>query len=65
MRPSSTVQVLDIGVGASCIYPLLGAKKNSWNFIGTEVDQRNLTFARENVTRNGLQDLIKRKHAFF
>ncbi|KAA0196562.1 Methyltransferase protein 16 [Fasciolopsis buskii] len=62
VRPSSTVQVLDIGVGASCIYPLLGAKKNSWNFIGTEVDQRNLTFARENVTRNGLQDLIKLIH---
>ncbi|THD22439.1 methyltransferase protein 16 [Fasciola hepatica] len=62
VRSSSPVRVLDVGVGASCIYPLLGAKKNSWNFVGTETDQRNLTFAKENVTRNGLQNLIKLIH---
>ncbi|VDP94798.1 unnamed protein product [Echinostoma caproni] len=64
-NPASNVRILDVGVGASCIYPLLGAKKNNWSFIGTETDQRNFTFARENVIRNGLQDLIKRTFSSF
>ena len=28
------VQGLDIGVGASCIYPILGVKMNNWTFYG-------------------------------
>ena len=26
---------LDIGTGANCVYPLLGASIYGWNFIGT------------------------------
>lgn len=33
---------LDIGVGASCIYPLLGAKMNKWKFYGNSFDFKTL-----------------------
>uniref|UniRef100_A0A3B0N6M7 U6 small nuclear RNA (adenine-(43)-N(6))-methyltransferase n=1 Tax=Theileria annulata TaxID=5874 RepID=A0A3B0N6M7_THEAN len=50
--------VLDIGTGASCIYPLIGTSENSWNFIGTDIDNLTLELARENVEINHLEDRI-------
>ncbi|XP_022837995.1 U6 small nuclear RNA (adenine-(43)-N(6))-methyltransferase isoform X2 [Spodoptera litura] len=50
---------LDIGTGACAIYPLLGAVKNKWKFVGTESDAESFTNAEENVQRNNLQELIK------
>ncbi|CAH1638254.1 unnamed protein product [Spodoptera littoralis] len=50
---------LDIGTGACAIYPLLGAVKNKWKFVGTESDAESFTKAEENVQRNNLQELIK------
>lgn len=32
------VHVLDIGTGASCIYPLLGAYEYHWQFIASDID---------------------------
>jgi len=32
------VVVLDIGVGANCIYPMLGSIEYGWSFIGTDID---------------------------
>lgn len=32
------VRVLDIGTGANCIYPLIGASEYGWQFVGTETD---------------------------
>ena len=31
-------RVLDIGVGASCIYPLIGNREYGWSFVGTDCD---------------------------
>jgi len=39
------VRVLDIGVGASCIYPLIGTSEYGWSFVGSEVDPRALASA--------------------
>ena len=33
-----TVRVLDIGVGANCIYPLIGAAEYGWRFVGADID---------------------------
>lgn len=49
---------VDIGVGASCIYPLLGSRKNGWYFLGTEVDATSYQHAKSNVTRNHLKHMI-------
>jgi 23S rRNA (adenine1618-N6)-methyltransferase len=32
------IKCLDIGVGASCIYPIVGNKEYGWSFIGTDID---------------------------
>ncbi|CAM3768320.1 Ribosomal RNA large subunit methyltransferase F [Flavobacterium saliperosum S13] len=33
------VRILDIGVGANCIYPIIGHQEYGWEFVGTEVDK--------------------------
>ncbi|MFP3527442.1 RlmF-related methyltransferase, partial [Pantoea sp. SIMBA_072] len=32
------VHALDIGVGANCIYPLLGHSDYRWRFLGSDID---------------------------
>ncbi|XP_077202027.1 RNA N(6)-adenosine-methyltransferase METTL16 [Paroedura picta] len=56
---ASVVWGIDIGTGASCIYPLLGATLNGWHFIATEVDDVCFSYAKKNVEQNNLSDLIK------
>ena len=50
---------IDIGTGASCIYPLLGMTLNGWYFLVTEVDDMWFNYAKKNVEQNNLSDLIK------
>ncbi|XP_007177525.1 RNA N6-adenosine-methyltransferase METTL16 isoform X2 [Balaenoptera acutorostrata] len=50
---------IDIGTGASCIYPLLGTTLNGWYFLATEVDDMCFNYAKKNVEQNNLSDLIK------
>ncbi|OWA51847.1 Methyltransferase-like protein 16 [Hypsibius exemplaris] len=49
---------LDIGSGASCIYALLGWRKNGWSFVTTEADEEALRFAQQNVVKNGAAEKI-------
>lgn len=46
---------VDVGTGASCIYPLLGAKVAGWSFLATEIDAVSAEWAEKNVRSNGLQ----------
>ena len=39
------VRVLDIGVGASCIYPILGHSEYGWSFLGSDIDPAALAWA--------------------
>ena len=55
------VKVLDIGTGASCIYPLLGVKTYGWNFVGTDISKQSLSYARHIIRKNGLQKSVKLK----
>jgi len=57
-KMSEKVTGLDIGTGASCIYPLLAAKHFTWRMIATEKDQSNYDFAIKNVTKNDLASEI-------
>jgi len=47
-----TADVLDIGCGANCIYPLIGAAEYGWRFTGTEVDEAAIKAANRIVAAN-------------
>lgn len=46
------VIVLDIGVGANCVYPIIGAREYGWRFIGTDIDPLAIAWARKLVAAN-------------
>ncbi len=55
----AAIRVLDIGVGANVIYPLLGTYEYSWEFIGADIDANALENAQKIIDANKLNDLIK------
>ena len=54
-----SVRVLDIGVGANCIYPLIGNRTYGWQFVGTDIDPAALANAQRIVDANGLSDAVE------
>jgi 23S rRNA (adenine1618-N6)-methyltransferase len=46
------VHVLDVGVGANCVYPIIGSQAYGWRFVGSEIDQVALKAARTMVAAN-------------
>jgi 23S rRNA (adenine1618-N6)-methyltransferase len=46
------IKVLDIGVGASCIYPIIGVTEYGWSFIGSDIDQNSVESATNIVNSN-------------
>ncbi|GAB3295110.1 23S rRNA (adenine(1618)-N(6))-methyltransferase [Hymenobacter tenuis] len=62
-----SVHVLDVGVGANCVYPIIGTHDYGWRFVGSEVDQVALRAAKTMVAVNtalsGRVDLRLQTHA--
>lgn len=46
------VKCLDIGVGANCIYPIIGNREYGWSFIGTDIDPVSIESARKIIDLN-------------
>jgi 23S rRNA (adenine1618-N6)-methyltransferase len=46
------IRVLDIGVGANCIYPLIGHHEYGWRFVGSDTDAVALGAAGQIVNAN-------------
>ena len=46
------ITCLDIGVGASCIYPMIGVVEYGWKFIGSDIDVKSIECARNIVNSN-------------
>ena len=57
--PGKEIRVLDIGVGANCIYPLIGNREYNWNFVGSDINRLALDSAQKIVTANGLENFIE------
>lgn len=50
---------LDIGVGASCVYPIIGVVEYGWNFICSDVNPESLSSTQKIIDSNDiLQDKI-------
>lgn len=58
------VTVLDIGTGATCIYPLLGAKVYDWNFVAVDIELDSLDYAQDIIDDNDLDDKITLRQQF-
>ena len=59
---SKNSKVLDVGTGASCIYPLLGNAEYGWDFIGTDIDNKSLDCAQRIIEKNNLTKAIVLRH---
>lgn len=53
------LKVLDLGVGANCIYPIIGHAEYQWTFVGSEVDVKALASANEIIKRNDLGEVVE------
>jgi len=52
------IKILDIGTGATCIYPLLGVTEYNWNFVAVDTEVDSLDSAQDIVDDNGLKSKI-------
>ena len=46
------ITCLDVGVGASCIYPIIGVVEYNWNFIGSDINKKSIDSAQNIVKSN-------------
>lgn len=57
---SGSVKGLDVGTGASCIYPIIGVAEYGWTFIGSDIASQSIASAQNIVTSNAvLNDKIE------
>lgn len=47
-----TIKVLDIGVGANAVYPIIGHSEYGWLFVGTDIDKTALASATRLTEQN-------------
>jgi 23S rRNA (adenine1618-N6)-methyltransferase len=47
-----SVKGLDVGVGANCIYPIIGSQEYNWNFIASEIDPNAIESANLIISKN-------------
>lgn len=54
-----SINVLDIGCGANCIYPLIGQAEYGWQFVGADISKPALAAAQVLVQSNALHKVIQ------
>ena len=56
------ITCFDVGVGASCIYPIIGVTEYGWRFIGSDIDPKSIASAENIVNSNSsIKDKIECK----
>lgn len=54
------LRCLDIGVGTSCIYPIIGVNEYGWKFVGSDIESKAIENSRLIVSKNpGLKDKVE------
>ncbi|WP_438423538.1 23S rRNA (adenine(1618)-N(6))-methyltransferase RlmF [Aquimarina macrocephali] len=60
---TTKIKGLDIGMGANCIYPILGAQVYDWYMVGADIDEKAVISAKNNIKINQqLSDTIEIRH---
>jgi 23S rRNA (adenine1618-N6)-methyltransferase len=58
-KPTKKIKGLDVGVGANCIYPILGSQMFNWDMIGVDIHSDAIEAAKQLVSLNpGLEKNI-------
>jgi 23S rRNA (adenine1618-N6)-methyltransferase len=52
--PKGDIKGLDIGVGANCIYPIVGNRSYDWKFVGSDIDKVSIENANRIIDSNEL-----------
>lgn len=56
----AAVRVIDVGVGANAVYPLIGNAEYGWSFVGSDIDRAALAAAQKVINANaGLRAAIE------
>ena len=54
------IKCFDIGVGANCVYPIIGNKEYGWSFVGSDIDTTAIASANKIIESNPfLKDKIE------
>ncbi len=54
------INCLDIGVGANCVYPIIGSWEYGWSFVGSDVDAVSIASANKIIKNNPrLKDAVE------
>ncbi len=48
------ITILDIGIGANCVYPIIGHQEYGWNFVGSDVDPVSIKSAEKIIESNSV-----------
>jgi 23S rRNA (adenine1618-N6)-methyltransferase len=64
LLPEENIKVLDIGTGATCIYPLLGVAEYDWSFVASDIDLDSLDTAQDIIYDNKLESKIELRQQF-
>ncbi|TMM28819.1 23S rRNA (adenine(1618)-N(6))-methyltransferase RlmF [Polaribacter aestuariivivens] len=64
LAEEKNIKILDIGTGATCIYPLLGVAAYNWNFVATDIDLDSLDTAQDIIGDNKLEQNITLRQQF-
>lgn len=60
---SKKIKGLDIGVGANCIYPILGSRIYNWKMVGADINEVAIISATKNInTTPDLKETIDIRH---
>lgn len=55
------IKALDIGTGASLVYPLTGQHEYGWDFTGVDIDSVSIASARQICQKNGLNIRLRQQ----
>ena len=54
------INCLDIGVGANCVYPIIGRQEYGWSFVGTDINAVSISAANRIIEHNPrLKEAVK------